>query len=121
MPAGVYKPHAAADLDIDISAVTIAGAGAGNTIVDGQQLDRVFDVLGTAPSSIKVVVQGLTVRNGNAADPAAASWSATPTWWSATRPSPGIGPSGSGAGISNAAFPGTGNVTLVRSLVSRNV
>ena len=73
LPAGVFKialagagenGNATGDFDIT-GAVTIQGAGAGLTIIDGQQLDRVFDVVGTAPSSIKVVLQGLTVRNGN--------------------------------------------------------
>ena len=73
LPAGVFKITVAGagedgnltgDFDIT-GTVTIQGAGAGLTIIDGQQLDRVFDVIGTAPSSIKVVLQGLTVRNGN--------------------------------------------------------
>jgi hypothetical protein len=73
VPAGVYKiaiagagddANLTGDLDITGS-LTIQGAGAGKTIIDGQQLDRVFDVIGTAPHSIRVVLQGLTVRNGN--------------------------------------------------------
>ena len=65
VPAGVYK-LSGGGLAID-SAITFTGAGAGKTIVDGQQLDRVFDIAGTGPSSIKVVFQGLTIRNGNTA------------------------------------------------------
>src|SRR5690348_2385454 len=53
VPAGVYRlalpgaddANAAGDLDITDSTV-VQGAGAGNTVIDGQQLDRVFDVLG---------------------------------------------------------------------------
>src|SRR5439155_1288529 len=43
---------ATGDLDI-LDAVTIAGAGAGSVIIDGNQLDRVFDVSanGTTPIS----------------------------------------------------------------------
>src|SRR5262245_1252485 len=67
IPAGVFKiaiagvgEDANATGDFDISdTLTIRGAGAGLTIIDGQQLDRLFDVLGTAPSSIKAVFQGL--------------------------------------------------------------
>ena len=63
-PVGANEDgNVAGDFDIT-GAVTIQGAGAGLTIIDGQQIDRVFDVLGTAPSSIKVVFRGLTVRNG---------------------------------------------------------
>jgi len=73
VPAGVFKitlPTGAgedANLtgDFDITdAVTIHGAGAGITLIDAQQLDRVFDVIGTSGNRIKVVFQGLTVRNG---------------------------------------------------------
>ena len=72
LPAGVFRiahneagedANASGDFDITDS-LTIQGAGAGLTFVDGQQIDRVFDIRGTAPSSIKVVLQGLTVRNG---------------------------------------------------------
>src|SRR5262249_11190542 len=74
IPAGVFKitttgagedGNLTGDFDITDS-VTIRGAGAGLTFVDGKQLDRVFDVLGTRPSSILVTLQGLTVRNGKA-------------------------------------------------------
>jgi CSLREA domain-containing protein len=74
VPVGVFKitiagasedANATGDFDIT-DAVTIQGAGAGVSIIDGQQLDRVFDVIGTGPHSIKPVLQGLTVRGGNA-------------------------------------------------------
>src|SRR5262249_23027167 len=73
LPAGVFKigiggagedTNLSGDFDIK-DTLTIQGAGAGLTVVDGQQKDRVFDVLGTAPSSIRVAFQGLTVRGGN--------------------------------------------------------
>ena len=71
VPAGLFRlslsgaddTNAAGDLDVTGTTV-FQGAGAGTTIIDGQQLDRVFDVLGTAPHSIGVIFQGLTVRNG---------------------------------------------------------
>src|SRR5262245_55640574 len=73
LPGGVYKlalagsgedANATGDFDIT-GAVTIRGAGSGFTFIDGQQLDRLFDVAGTAPSSIKVVLEKMTIRNGN--------------------------------------------------------
>jgi len=67
LPAGTYNLTipgtgedfaATGDLDIRTS-VTINGAGAATTIVDGGAIDRVFDVLAGA-----VVFNGITVRNG---------------------------------------------------------
>src|SRR6266498_4022264 len=65
------------DLDIvDLSAfslptltsVTINGAGAGVTIIDGGGIDRVLDINNFAAfgSSVNVTLTGLTIRNGNA-------------------------------------------------------
>jgi predicted outer membrane repeat protein len=128
VPAGVYKisiigagENANLTGDFDVTGiVTIQGAGAGLTIIDGQRLDRVFDVAGTDPSSIQVVLQGLTIRNGSAtsdgggiqvanADLVVRDCAVTGNRSSAT------------GGISNAAETGTGNVKLVRSTVARNV
>jgi hypothetical protein len=128
VPAGVYllalrgadDTNAAGDFDITGS-TTFQGAGAGSTVIDGQQIDRVFDVRGTAPGSISVTFHGLTVRNGLAdagggggirvgnADLLVQDCVVT-----------GNRTSGGGGGISNATLPGTGNVTLIRSTVSRN-
>jgi CSLREA domain-containing protein len=129
LPAGVYKialtgagedANATGDFDI-AGSVTIQGAGTGATVIDGQQLDRVFDVFGTAPSSIKVVFAGQTVRNGNVnghgggirvgnADLIVRDSAITANQASQT-----------GGGISNAAAPGTGKITMVRATVARNV
>ena len=57
LPAGVFKvalagagENANLNGDFDVTdSVTIRGAGAGLTAIDGQQLDRVFDAFGTAP------------------------------------------------------------------------
>lgn len=52
------------DLDISGSAsntLTITGSGAANTIVDGNDSDRVFDILALA----RVTLTGITVRHGN--------------------------------------------------------
>jgi hypothetical protein len=119
VPAGVYN-LTGGGLAIT-SAVTFAGAGAGSTVVDGQQLDRVFFIAGAAPSSIKVVFQGLRVRNGNAPDFGGGILVGNADLVVRDCIVTGNRTVGIGAGISNAAFPGTGNVKLVRSLVSRNV
>jgi CSLREA domain-containing protein len=70
LPAGNYlisrtgsgeDQAATGDLDIT-SSVSITGDGAATTIVDGQQLDRVFDVLATGAA----VISGVTIQNGSA-------------------------------------------------------
>ena len=132
LPAGVFKitisgagenGNATGDFDIT-DAVAIKGAGAGVSIVDGQHLDRVFDAFGTVPSSFKALFQGLTIRDGNMtgvtghgggirvgnADLVVRDCAVT-----------GNRVSLSGGGISNGSMPGTGNVTLVRATVARNV
>jgi len=49
--------------DLDLTAgVTINGAGLHQTIIDGNGLDRVFDVLNQAA----VTINGVTIRNGSA-------------------------------------------------------
>jgi CSLREA domain-containing protein len=71
VPAGTYTltipgqgENAAATGDLDITdSVTINGAGAATTIVDGGALDRVFDV---HPGT--VIINDLTIRNGKPAD-----------------------------------------------------
>jgi predicted outer membrane repeat protein len=124
VPAGLYKIELPLLLggDFDITdGVTIQGAGAGNSVIDGQQLDRVFDVMGNAPGSIKVVFQGLTIRGGNVTGSGGgirvgnANVVLRDAAVSANRASL------QGGGISNIDLLGTGNVTLLRTSVSRNV
>ncbi len=70
VPAGIYTltiagtgEDAAATGDLDLTSnITINGAGASTTIIDGGALDRVFHVTGT----FTVNISGVTVRNGNA-------------------------------------------------------
>ena len=72
LPAGVFKiaiPGASEDAnatgDFDVTdSVTITGAGRGLTFIDAQQLDRVFQAAGSAPGSIKVVLDRMRIRNG---------------------------------------------------------
>lgn len=60
----------AATGDLDITRpLTIAGAGPGSTIIDGNTTDRIFHVIG----SITVQLSGLTLRSGAALRPAAIS------------------------------------------------
>ena len=71
VPAGTYKlslsggeafPGSAGDLDItDAGGVTIKGAGARKTIIDGQDIDRIFDIRPGAQAEII----DLTITNGS--------------------------------------------------------
>jgi len=72
IPSGTYTiTRAGADEDnnatgdFDINAVmTITGAGASTTIIDGNDLDRIFHITG----NFSVNISGVTVRNGYLAD-----------------------------------------------------
>lgn len=71
LPSGVYTlalpgadEEAALSGDLDITDdVTITGAGAASTIIDGADLDRVLHVT----ANTQVTISGITVRNGSAA------------------------------------------------------
>ena len=59
--AGADENNAATgDLDV-LHSVTIKGAGAGTTIIDGNNLDRVFDIHGGTVS-----ISGMTIEHGRA-------------------------------------------------------
>jgi predicted outer membrane repeat protein len=58
-PAG-ENANVGGDLDINID-LTIQGAGAGVTIIDGGGIDRVFEI----PGPRTVTMSGMTIRNGN--------------------------------------------------------
>jgi len=75
LPAGTYlltipgqDEDLAATGDLDIARnLTISGAGAEKTIIDGNRLDRVFHIMPRAfpfPQRITVTMIGVTVRNG---------------------------------------------------------
>jgi len=74
LPAGTYTlsiagvdEDASATGDLDISSnLTITGAGAVTTIIDGGGLDRVFQV-GISFFDATVTIAGVTIRNGNTA------------------------------------------------------
>ncbi len=70
LPAGIYaitRPPVdiddlySGDFDLDDADLTIVGAGAGQTIIDGQGLDRVFQVYGNS----FVGLSKLTIRGGD--------------------------------------------------------
>src|SRR5262249_33422363 len=79
LPAGTYKVRVAVE-EVAPTLVTapagtftvthstlFQGAGANDTVIDGQHFRRVFDVLGgAAPRPIEATFQGLTIRNGRA-------------------------------------------------------
>ena len=128
LPAGVYRialagagenGNATGDLDIR-DGVTIQGAGVGLTVIDGRQLDRVFDVYGPAPESISVVLQGLTVRNGNATGDGGGIWVTNANLIVRNIAVTGNRASLTGGGISDGGVAGT-DVRVVRTVVSRNV
>jgi CSLREA domain-containing protein len=129
LPVGVFKitqsgagedANATGDFDIT-SPVTIAGAGAAASIIDARQQDRVFDVLGTGPSSIKAVLAGMTIRNGNVADSGGGIRVGDADLVVRDCAVVGNRASANGGGISNATSFGTENVKLVRTTVGRNV
>jgi CSLREA domain-containing protein len=62
---GIENLNVSGDFDIRSDDVTINGAGAGATVVDGAQLDRLFDV-DPAGTSLTARFSDLTIRNGNA-------------------------------------------------------
>ncbi|HEX5037239.1 MAG TPA: DUF4215 domain-containing protein [bacterium] len=67
-PASCEDGNANGDYDILIASpqtLTINGAGAASTIIDGGDFDRVFDLI-NATASPTVTINGVTIRNGTA-------------------------------------------------------
>jgi predicted outer membrane repeat protein len=129
VPAGEFKialagagedANATGDFDITDS-VTMRGAGRGKTVVDGQQLDRVFH--GPTQALIKVVFQGMTIRNG-AANPGGGGGILVNNVDLVVRTCAVTGnrSAGSGGGISQVSLSmGAGSVKVIDSNVARNV
>jgi len=121
VPAGTYtlevagageENNEAADLDI-LDELTINGAGAGSTIIDGNGAvlgDRVIQINGAFP----VTLSGVTIRNGNTSGSGAGIYNAGMLTLTNSTVS-GSGALFDGGGISN---PGT--LTLNGSTVSGN-
>jgi hypothetical protein len=67
VPAGLYRLTLAGDGGSELfieGSLTIRGAGAGLTIVDGNLTDRVFEISGGSGDSVALI--GLTIQNGRA-------------------------------------------------------
>lgn len=62
--------NATGDIDInDAGTIVIAGLGAGKTFIDGNGIDRVFDLACRADMNVQLIA--LTIRNGDAGEDAA--------------------------------------------------
>ena len=131
VPTGVFNValagasedlNATGDFDVTDS-VTITGAGRGLTFIDGQQLDRVFQAAGTTENRIKVVLQGLTVRNGklNGGGGGISTVNADLVLRDCAVVDNQALSSSNGFGGGIAAAAGISSVKLVRSSVARNV
>ena len=129
LSAGVYKialagtgenANVTGDFDIEGS-VTICGKGASISIIDGQQLDRVFDISGTSTGSIQVVLEKMTIRSGNINGNGGGVRVGNANLVVRDCAVNGNRVSQSGGGVSNADLPGTGSVRVVRTTVARNV
>lgn len=126
VPGGVFKlalagvgedGNAAGDLDITDD-VTIRGAGRDLTFIDGQQLDRVFDVFGNAPGSFKVVLERTTVRHGAA--PGAGGGIKAANANLVVRDAAVTGNRATSVGGGIGCTTGTPEVKVVRTVVARN-
>ncbi len=72
LPAGAYKlsvqesasaPNSSGDLDI-LDDLVIVGAGPDVTFIDGNQIDRIFDIR----PNVTLTLSGVTIRGGNSSD-----------------------------------------------------
>jgi hypothetical protein len=127
VPAGVFKiaipgssedGNATGDFDVT-DTVTIRGAGRNLTFIDGQQLDRVFELRGSASGSIKVVLERLTVRNGSV--PSSGGGIQVVNANLVVRDSAVTGNRSVGDGGGILVGGGTPDVKVVRTIVARNV
>jgi hypothetical protein len=122
LPAGVYKiarpfdpsnPNAGGVFRV-FESVTVKGQGAGVTAIDGQRLDRLFDLLG----DMSVAFAGVTLRNGGD-NPVTGNGGAIQALTADVRLTDCVvtGNFGIEGGGINAV---SGDVALVRTTVSRN-
>ena len=131
VPGGVFRltllgtgENDAAKGDLDIRAdMTIHGAGANLTTVDGMSDDRVFDIFTTAGPNITVVLDGMKIRNGAARDAFGGggiwSGSANVTLSNAVLDD-NFTSSAHGGGIYSTGGPGGSELNLVNTIVSSN-
>jgi CSLREA domain-containing protein len=71
IPGACEQVNATGDFDLvsngkNLLNLKIVGAGAGLTIIDGNNLDRVFDINPSGPTTADVKISHLTIRGGNA-------------------------------------------------------
>jgi CSLREA domain-containing protein len=122
LPAGTYTlslagagedQGATGDLDLRDD-VTILGASADTTVLDGAQLDRVLDI----PAGVHAEIRGVTIRNGRVAGPGGGIRNAGTLDLSASLVSGNAATQGGyGGGIWSG---GSGALTLAQSTVSGN-
>ena len=111
LPAGTYT-LSSGELDIT-SEVTITGAGAGTTIIDGDAADRVFNLQNSAAN---LTLTDLTVRNGsNSGNGGGILVGNSAAQLTATRVIITENDANDGAGIYN-----TGTITLTDVVISNN-
>jgi len=123
LPAGTYTltlagagedQGALGDLDLRDD-LTLVGASADTTVIDGGQLDRVFDVL----AGVHAEISGVTIRNGRVAGPGGGIRNAGTLDLSASVISGNATTQGGyGGGISSG---GSGTLTLVQTTLNGNV
>jgi hypothetical protein len=117
---GVDDTNSNGDLDL-LSNITINGNGSANTILDGNNTDRIFDIDPLQNANNVVSISGVTVRNGHA-DPATfnlgagiATGASSETTISNSTITANNSVNGTGGGIES-----FGRLTLTSSTVSNN-
>ena len=112
--------------DLDLSGaghLAIQGAGASTTIVDGGNIDRVFDIVGATSSA---VLSNLTIQNGQVPSGQGSGGIRNVGTLTLDRAiiqhnrANGSTSNDIGGGICNGCGPGTGTLTLLNSIVSGN-
>jgi CSLREA domain-containing protein len=112
--------------DLDLSGaghLAIQGAGASATIVDGGDIDRVFDIVGATSSA---ALSNLTIQNGQVPSGQGSGGIRNVGTLTLDRAiiqhnrANGSTASDIGGGICNGCGPGTGTLTLINSIVSGN-
>jgi CSLREA domain-containing protein len=125
--AGSDDANASGDLDIaptvTTERLTIQGAGAGVSLIDGNQLDRVLHVA-TLVGGLTLV--DLTVQHGRLADAAGAgvlNWGVLSLQNVAiiNNTITGSGSGAVGGGLCNGCVTGTGEATLINTTIEKNV
>ena len=106
--------NATGDLDI-ANDLTITGNGVAATIIDGDALDRVFDIDPKFVFGVTVEISGLTIRNGSTA------FGGGILTGIATLTLTNVTVSGNTAGVSGGGIYNLGMLTLNSSTVSNNI